>query len=492
MVVPATDRYLVASLEHEAVLRACLHRYARNAADVDELLRQTWAQLLAAGKQPREEIHSIRAFALTVARNVAQSWLRHRRVVPIEQVADLEQLERLNDSAPVDEIASTQQELALLTQAVAGLPARCRRVFTLRKVYGLSRQEIAAELEIPEDSVDQHLARGVRPGSAQLELEASRWLAARDADARPDAAFERWLDADIRHRVTYLKLEAAWLRSDRLRDLRPLDRDVDADLLRPPRRHWTLAIAASVVLALAGASIYLARTRLGWQHYETRVGGFSRVVLEDGSVIDLNTDSEVRVRMRAGERDVQLVRGEGRFQVAHDASRPFVVAAANADVRAVGTAFSVRLRDSKQVDVLVSEGSVAVAAEHVAHAPPVRAGEAAEVLPDRMSVRRVEPQQLERRLAWTTGRLQFRGETLGEAVLEFNRYNRRQLRIADPSLAPLRVGGTFDATDPDGFATELANDFQIRVESPAADAIVLLPRWHLSDTAQTWTAGPSN
>lgn len=214
------------------------------------------------------------------------------------------------------------------------------------------------------------------------------------------------------------------------------------------RRRWTLAITASTVLALIAASIYLVQTQIGWQRYETRIGGFTRVVLEDGSVIDLNTDSEVRVRMRAGERYVRLVRGEVRFQVAHDASRPFVVAAANADVRAVGTAFSVRLRDSRQVDVLVSEGSVAVAAAQVAHAPPVQAGEAAVVLANRMSVRRIEPQQLERRLAWTTGRLQFRGETLGEAVVEFNRYNRRQLRIADPSLVPLQVGGTYNATDP--------------------------------------------
>lgn len=311
--------------------------------------------------------------------------------------------------------------------------------------------------------------------AAEIELQASRWLAARDADERPNEEFDRWLDLDIRHRVAYLKLEAAWLRSDRLRDVRPLDRDVNADLLRPPRRHWTLAIAASVVLLLVAVSIYYTRTQFGWQHYETRIGGFSRVVLEDGSVIDLNTDSEMRVRMRAGERRVQLLRGEGRFQVAHDASRPFVVAAAHAAVRAVGTAFSVRLRNAQQVDVLVSEGSVAIDAAHLAHTPPVHAGEAAEVLADRMSVRRVEPQQVERSLSWTTGRLQFRGESLREAVTEFNRYNRRQLRIADAAIAPLRVGGTFNATDPESFAAALATAFEIQVDSSRPDAIVLRP-----------------
>ena len=165
----AEDRYLVASLEFEGVLRACLHRYTRNAADVDELLQETWAHLLAAGAaQNREEIRSIRAFALTVARNVALSWLRHKQVVPIELVADLEQLELLDERCQVEEIVNTHQELALLSQAVERLPTRCRQVFTLRKVYGLSQKEIAAELNISENTVEQHLAKGMRLCSAAL------------------------------------------------------------------------------------------------------------------------------------------------------------------------------------------------------------------------------------------------------------------------------------------------------------------------------------
>jgi RNA polymerase sigma factor (sigma-70 family) len=166
---PAQDRYLVASLEFEHVLRACLHRYARNSADVDELLQETYTHLLTAGAaQNREEIRSIRAFALTVARNVALSWLRHKQVVPIELVADLEALELLDERGQVDEIVNTHQELALLTKAVAQLPTRCRQVFTLRKVYGLSQKEIAAELKISENTVEQHLAKGMRLCTAAL------------------------------------------------------------------------------------------------------------------------------------------------------------------------------------------------------------------------------------------------------------------------------------------------------------------------------------
>jgi transmembrane sensor len=311
-----------------------------------------------------------------------------------------------------------------------------------------------------------------------IEAEASRWLAARDGDGGSfaEADFERWLQADIAHRVAFLRLESHWQRSDRLRDLRPLDRGLDADLLRPRPvlGYWPVAVAASLLLVMAAGFFAFARD-FGWQHYETPIGGFSRIVLEDGSVVDLNTNSEIDVRLSGTQRQVRLLKGEGRFQVAHDSSRPFTVSAAGAAVRAVGTAFSVRLRESTQVDVLVSEGQVAIAAARVARSPPLSAGEAAIVLPGRVSVSRLAPQQLESRLAWTSGRLEFRGETLDEAVAEFNRYNRRQLQLGDRSLAALRVGGKFNATDPESFAAALASAFNLRVELADSDAIVLKP-----------------
>jgi transmembrane sensor len=312
----------------------------------------------------------------------------------------------------------------------------------------------------------------------EIERQASIWLASRDAgtsSAEEQASFNYWLDADIRHRVAYLKLEANWKRSDRLRAARPLDRDVDPDLLRPSRPRMPLALAASVLLLLVVAGGYFAHAKLGWRNFETRIGDFSRIVLDDGSVIDLNTDSDVRVRIGSAKREVRLLRGEARFQVAHDKARPFVVTASDTDVRAVGTAFSVRLRESEQIDVVVSEGTVAIATARAPSVAPLTAGETAVLLPDHVSISRVEPQLLERRFAWTSGKLQFRGETLDEAVSEFNRYNRRHLALADASLASLRVGGTFQATDPESFAAALSSAFGLKVESANPDSIVLRP-----------------
>ncbi len=161
-VAKVEDRFLLHALEFESVLRACLYRYTRNAADVDELLQETYARLLVAGGSENKEVRSMRAFCLTVARNVALDWLRHRQIVPIELVADMEALDVLDEGAQIEEIVNSHQELTLLAQAVECLPTRCRQVFTLRKVYGYSQKEIAARLKISENTVEQHLTKAAR------------------------------------------------------------------------------------------------------------------------------------------------------------------------------------------------------------------------------------------------------------------------------------------------------------------------------------------
>jgi transmembrane sensor len=100
----------------------------------------------------------------------------------------------------------------------------------------------------------------------------------------------------------------------------------------------------------------------------------------------------------------------------------------------------------------------------LASAPKVSAGEAASVRRNSVSVRSVLPKDVSRKLAWTAGDLVFQGETLDDAVQEFNRYSQRQMTIADPSSMKVPLGGRFQATDTDSFIATLQRSFGIRVQ----------------------------
>jgi len=160
--VAKEERYLMEALQFEGVLRACLYRYTRNNSDVEELLQETYARLLTAGASGEPEVRSVRAFSLTVARNIAFDWLRHKQVVPIELVADMETMNILDERDQIDTIVNSHQELMILIKVVQELPKRCRQVFTLRKVYGYTQKEIAARMNITENTVEQQLIKAVR------------------------------------------------------------------------------------------------------------------------------------------------------------------------------------------------------------------------------------------------------------------------------------------------------------------------------------------
>jgi transmembrane sensor len=151
-----------------------------------------------------------------------------------------------------------------------------------------------------------------------------------------------------------------------------------------------------------------------------------------------------------------LLHGEAQFEVTRDADRPFIVAASDSHVSVVGTTFVVRKRSAASLDILVSEGRVAIDS---APQTLVSAGQMALIRDGLVMTRSVD--DIARRVAWTEGQLIFSGETLSEAVAEFNRYNRRQLVISDPKIAGKTIGGAFKATNPDRFATALENSFRI-------------------------------
>lgn len=317
--------------------------------------------------------------------------------------------------------------------------------------------------------------------AADIEREAAEWLVRRDrgefSAERTD--FESWLAADSRHRAAYLNLEQTWRQSEGLKAWRPADGTLDPAVLKSPgsRRKvfgtWSLAIAASVALFAGVGIAWLTAGVVGASTYATEVGGYQRVLLRDGSVMQLNTDTRVRVRLGNHRREVRLVLGEAFFEVAHDPRRPFEVIAGDTIVRAVGTAFTVRLREQDAVEVVVTEGRVTLRTdesptEEMHRAPKalpaLAAGEAAVAGPTGVAVQRIAQPEVARRLAWQDGELEFDGDPLIEVVSQFNRYNHRRLEISDPQIASLKVGGNFRATDIDGFLRAMRSSFDVHAE----------------------------
>ncbi len=336
--------------------------------------------------------------------------------------------------------------------------------------------------------------------SREIETQAAKWLVRLDRDASSElrAEFEKWITSDPRHHATFLRLQRSWQRSDYLKNIRPLDGEVNENVLdtfpgaispeveraraRRPKKSVTSTIAASVILGGLLLALCFELLHSDVQVFKTGLGGFQRIALQDGSIALLNTSSELRVHLTSKRREIKLVRGEALFTVAHDVSRPFDVTAGDTVVRAVGTAFSVRLREKKQVDIIVTEGRVAIdppddslnAKLSQSSALPglstLSAGETVRVSAHQIHVQRIDSQDVDRELSWTKGRLSFDRITLAEAISEFNRYNRRQLVIDDSEIESLRISGSFDATDLDSFVAALETFGITAISRPSNDS----------------------
>jgi transmembrane sensor len=291
---------------------------------------------------------------------------------------------------------------------------------------------------------------------AIMEAAAALLARAQSGSASP-AEVDAWVDASPAHAAAFARVEAAWERAERLKALPAADL-ADEPGFQPTRR---MAAALAVgVLGLGGAGAWV----LGRRPTEATVRGERRTVsLPDGSRVELNTDSVIKVAYSEGRRDIVLARGEALFDVAKDPTRPFVVRAGEAEVRALGTAFNIRLRE-KVVELTVTEGVVAVE-EHAAVRTPARQvvqGRGAVIATGAVAEVDLDPEVLRRRLLWRDGVVEFEGDTLEQAAAEFNRYNERRLVVADPQVASIRVGGRFGTHEVDRFLTALQAGFPVR------------------------------
>ena len=163
MSVPAPDqsRWFAAEvLPHEAALRAFLVAQFPALTDVDDLVQDTFARVLRA--QAAGPVESPRGLLFATARNLALDAVRRRQVVSFEPMAENPGSPVFMDVTDTVETVSRRQELELLTEAIQALPDGCRRVFTLRAVYGLSQREIAEKLGISENTVEKQMGKGLR------------------------------------------------------------------------------------------------------------------------------------------------------------------------------------------------------------------------------------------------------------------------------------------------------------------------------------------
>lgn len=147
-------------LPHEPVLRAWLGRQAWPGIDTDDLVQESYAVL--AGLAQVDHIDNPRAYLFRTAHSLALQHIRRQRIVSIQAVADLEQLEVAAEAPLQDRVLSDRQELQRLADAIAALPARCGEVFRLRKVDGLSQRDVAQALGLSESTVEKHMGKAVR------------------------------------------------------------------------------------------------------------------------------------------------------------------------------------------------------------------------------------------------------------------------------------------------------------------------------------------
>jgi RNA polymerase sigma factor (sigma-70 family) len=146
----------------EGALRGYLGRFFTQVSDIEDTVQDTYARLVVLTDEERARIRSTHSFLFATARNVALDRLRRQRIVSLETMAELDELNVIDERPSAWEEINTRQELAMLSRALAALPERCRQVLTLRKVYGLSQKEIAARMSITENTVETQVAKGMR------------------------------------------------------------------------------------------------------------------------------------------------------------------------------------------------------------------------------------------------------------------------------------------------------------------------------------------
>lgn len=326
--------------------------------------------------------------------------------------------------------------------------------------------------------------------SAQIRREASEWIARLNADRVSDddrVHFESWRAQHPSHAREYDEVSATWAR---LADTGKIvssvalgqalsastQRAISKSIRASKQRAWLSTAAALALVSLIAWFWSAAFVPRG--SFQTAIGQHASIELPDGSLLELNSNSLARVDYTESSRIIRLQRGEAFFNVAPDAQRPFWVIAQGTWVRAVGTAFNVRVQPAG-VSVTVSEGKVKV----LDHAPSSRstpsdeqlagtpfsilvAGQQAKVQTAAATeLRAVAATEITRLVSWRQGKIFFEAETLSNVIRELSRYTTVQMIIEEDSLQSFSIAGTFETNEhgAEALLTSLKDGFGLQV-----------------------------
>jgi transmembrane sensor len=362
------------------------------------------------------------------------------------------------------------------------------------------------------------------PDRKAIEEEAGAWLVKLDGDIAPSAdelaSLREWLERSPVHREQLGSLAELWDEMNVLTELAvPLghaDGHSNRSFIESLRHAIPRLGQASIVMAVIAIGVATAF----WlrpdpflssnDFYATAIGQQLSTTLADGSVVLLNTNSQINVNYNNEYRNIRLLQGEVHFTVAKGAARPFRVYAGNGRVQAVGTAFSVYIKDNS-INVTVTEGKVELASVNrpstnrlaqqgtpsgtvkssgsnaivdsgfVETLGTIKAGESAtfqefldaDIVSTINAIETVEAQEMAKRLSWREGMLTFAGDPLEVVVDEISRYTTVSIEITDPVVRATRIGGRFPIGETDAMFDALEANFGLRVTRLSYDRVLV-------------------
>ncbi|MBR7634189.1 FecR domain-containing protein [Janthinobacterium lividum] len=310
-----------------------------------------------------------------------------------------------------------------------------------------------------------HGAHDAAPISAAVARAAVAWLVElqtedTSAPAQARQGLQAWLAQHPEHRRAWQRIEAV---NGRLRDIAsPVGAALAHAMLAPPRSPGRRHALKILTLALfTGSSAWLAQEQLPWQHWRadlrTAVGERGDHTLADGTRLQLNTDTAVKLAYAPGERRIVLLAGELLATTGHADERPFVLATQHGTLRPLGTRFSVRRMDHlTRLDVF--EGAVEIRTSAGSETRTVSAGQRAS-----FGEHAIGPAQAasDSDAAWTDGMLVANGMRLAHFLAELARHRRGHLGC-DAAVASLRVSGTYQLAAPEAVITALLASLPIQ------------------------------